>query len=102
MDELGSGVQSEKLDIFIEDQLAARIELDAPKKRQFVALNVSGKVEPYRLAGLAVGTANGKKLDYTGEGSGTIDLTKPAVFAVHAEGSGKDNMAQLSLIKESP
>jgi hypothetical protein len=50
------------------------------------------KFEPHRLAGLAVGTANGKKLDYTGEGSGSIDLTKPAIFAVNAEGSGKNHM----------
>jgi hypothetical protein len=78
--ELGDNVQSEKLDIYIADHLAGRILLDTSRKRQFMALDITGKVEQYRLDGLGVGTSNGQRSDYTGEGSGTIDLAKPRCF----------------------
>jgi hypothetical protein len=102
MDELGGNMRAETLDIHIADHLVGRIVLDASRKRQFVALEVTGKVEWYRLAGLGVGMLNGRKSEYTGEGSGAIDLAKPAVFAVHVEEFAKDNKALLSLAKESP
>jgi hypothetical protein len=101
MDQLASIGQRSDVDIYIADKLAGRIVLDAPGARKFIDIDVTGKVEQYRLEGTAVVKINGKDQEIKGTGSGTIDLTRPAVFAIHVEGKAGDIYA-LSLAKESP